>query len=159
DEDECGAALQSAIDAEFLYEAELYPERVIAFRHPLTREVAYGSQLADQRTQTHAAVARATMDLYPDRHDELAALIAHHFEAGGEPREAARLSARAAYWAGHNQPREAQRLWEAVMRLAPDSTEDPEAAALAVTSRLMQLDYAWRLGFDEEEQARLIDEA
>ncbi len=43
DEEACGQALRSAIDAEFLYEAELYPERVIAFRHPLTREVAYGS--------------------------------------------------------------------------------------------------------------------
>ena len=37
------------IDAGFLYEAELYPERVLAFRHPLTREVAYGTQLAEQR--------------------------------------------------------------------------------------------------------------
>ena len=66
-------ALRRAIDAEFLYEAELYPERVIAFRHPLTLEVAYGTQLADQRARTHAAVAQATIDLNPDRHDELAA--------------------------------------------------------------------------------------
>ena len=47
-------------DAGFLYEAELYPERVFAFRHPLTREVAYGTQLAEQRAATHAAAARAT---------------------------------------------------------------------------------------------------
>ena len=111
DEEACGEALRRAIDAEFLYEAELYPERVIAFRHPLTREVAYGTQLAEQRARTHAAVARATMDLNPDRHDELAALIAHHFEAGGELREAARWSARGAYWAGHSQPRDAMRMW------------------------------------------------
>ena len=124
DEGACGEALQKAIDAEFLYEAELYPERVIAFRHPLTLEVAYGSQLAEQRARTHAAVARATMDLNPDRHDELATLIAHHFEEGGELREAARWSARGAYWAGHSQPREAQRLWQSVMRLVPDPEED-----------------------------------
>jgi adenylate cyclase len=159
DEEVCGEALRAAIDAEFLYEAELYPERVIAFRHPLTREVAYGTQLADQRARTHAAVARATIDLYPDRHDELAALIAHHFEAGGELREAARWSARGAYWAGHSQPREAMRLWQSVMRLVPDPEEDPEASSLAVTSRLMLLDYAWRLGIDRDEEAKLVSEA
>src|SRR5262249_26464087 len=51
------------IDAGFLYEAELYPERVLAFRHPLTREVAYGTQLAERRAATHAAAARATIEL------------------------------------------------------------------------------------------------
>jgi class 3 adenylate cyclase len=45
-------------DGGFLYETELYPERVFAFRHPLTREVAYGTQLAEQRAMTHAATAR-----------------------------------------------------------------------------------------------------
>jgi adenylate cyclase len=158
-EEECEEALHAAIDAEFVYEAELYPERVLAFRHPLTREVAYGTQLAEQRARTHAATARATIELYPDRQDELAALIAHHFEAGGEQREAARWSARAAYWAGHSQPRESQRLWRSVMDLVPDTAEDPEAASLAVTSRLMQLDYSWRLGMDKGEEAKLIDEA
>ncbi|HEY7255494.1 MAG TPA: adenylate/guanylate cyclase domain-containing protein [Solirubrobacterales bacterium] len=159
DEEACAEALRTAIDAEFLYEAELYPERVIAFRHPLTREVAYGTQLAEQRARTHAAVARATIDLNPERHDELAGLIAHHFEAGGELREAARWSARGAYWAGHSQPREAMRMWESVMRLVPDPEEDAEAAALAVNSRLMLLDYAWRLGMDKGEEAKLVAEA
>ena len=70
------------IEAGFLYEAELYPERVLAFRHPLTREVAYGTQLADRRAATHAAAARATIELEPDRLDELAALIADHMEPG-----------------------------------------------------------------------------
>ena len=40
-------ALCELIEAGFLYEAEIYPQRVLAFRHPLTREVAYGTQLAD----------------------------------------------------------------------------------------------------------------
>ena len=77
---------------------------MLAFRHPLTREVAYGTQLAEQRAATHAAAARAMIELNPERHDELAALIAQHLEEGGETLEAARWSARAAYWAGHSQP-------------------------------------------------------
>ena len=57
---ETAKAVLHLIEAGFLYEHEVYPERVLAFRHPLTREVAYGTQLGEQRTATHAAVARAT---------------------------------------------------------------------------------------------------
>ncbi|HET7053362.1 MAG TPA: adenylate/guanylate cyclase domain-containing protein [Solirubrobacterales bacterium] len=143
----------------FLYEVELYPERVLAFRHPLTREVAYGSQLGEQRAATHAAVARATIELNPERADELAALIASHMESGGETLEAARWSARAAYWAGNSHPGDALRLWRRTMELAGELPESEEAAALAVASRLLQLQYAWRLGMDAEEEARLAAEA
>ncbi|HEX5763250.1 MAG TPA: adenylate/guanylate cyclase domain-containing protein [Solirubrobacterales bacterium] len=151
--------LRQLIDAGFLYEAELYPERVLAFRHPLTREVAYGSQLSDQRRPLHAATARALIETNPDRHDEMAALIAHHQQEGGETREAARWAARAAFWAGHSQPREAQRLWRTVMELAAELEEDEETAALAVSSRLQLLDLAWRLGMDREEEDRMKAEA
>ena len=99
-EEELDPALCELVDGGFLYEAELYPERVLAFRHPLTREVAYGTQLAEHRAATHAAAARAMIELEPDRLDELAALVAHHMEEGDEALEAARWSARAAYWAG-----------------------------------------------------------
>jgi len=153
------AALCELIDGGFLYEAELYPERVFAFRHPLTREVAYGTQLADQRAATHAATARALIELNPDRHDELAALIASHMESGGETLEAARWSARAAYWAGSSRPQDALRLWRKAMVLTEGLEETEETQAMAVMSRLLQLDFAWRLGMDNEEEARLTAEA
>jgi len=146
-------------EAGFLYETELYPERVFAFRHPLTREVAYGTQLAEQRAKTHAATARALIELNPDREDELAALIAHHMEEGEETREAARWSARAAYWTGSSRPRDAQRLWRRVMELVDELDEDEETTALAIASRLLQLQFAWRLGMDSDEEKRLIAEA
>ena len=56
------------------------------------------------------------IELEPERHDELAALIAQHMEEGGETLEAARWSARAAYWAGHSRPQDALRLWREVTR-------------------------------------------
>jgi adenylate cyclase len=159
DETRCREALGELIAAGFLYEAELYPERVLAFRHPLTREVAYGTQLAEQRARTHAAVARATIELNPDRQDELAALIASHLDEGGEALEAARWAARAAYWTGHSRPRDALRLWRWVMELAARLEPSAEADALAVSSRLQQLDYAWRLGMDPAKATRLEAEA
>jgi class 3 adenylate cyclase/tetratricopeptide (TPR) repeat protein len=152
-------ALCELVDGGYLYEAELYPERVLAFRHPLTREVAYGSQLGERRRATHAAAARAMVKLEPERMDELAALVAHHMEEAGEKLEAARWSARAAYWAGSSQPLEAQRLWRKVMELVEELEESEEVAALAVASRLQQLQYAWRLGMDSAEEARLVSEA
>jgi adenylate cyclase len=153
------AALCELTDGGFLFETEVYPERVFAFRHPLTREVAYGTQLGEQRAESHAATARALVELNPDRHDELAALIASHMEAGGEPLEAARWSARAGYWAGSSRPQDALRLWRKAMELTEGLEETKETQAMAVMSRLQQLDFAWRLGMDDAESARLTTEA
>jgi class 3 adenylate cyclase/tetratricopeptide (TPR) repeat protein len=158
EEERIDAVVRELIGAGFLYEAELYPERILAFRHPLTREVAYGTQLADGRAATHAAAAWAMIELNPDRLDELSALIAEHMRAGGEIREAARWSARAAYWAGHSRPRDSLRLWQAVAELVAGLDEDEETVALAINSRLLQLQYAWRVGMSTEEQARLAAE-
>ncbi|HEX6665319.1 MAG TPA: adenylate/guanylate cyclase domain-containing protein [Solirubrobacterales bacterium] len=156
--DEIDRVLCELVEAGFLYEAEMYPQRVLAFRHPLTREVAYGTQLADQRTATHAAAARALVELNPERHDELSALIAHHFEEGDETLEATRWSARAAHWTGHSRPGESLRLWRRVMELASQLEESDESAAFAVNSRLLQLQYAWRVGMKAEERERLAAE-
>lgn len=157
--EELGPPLSELTDAGFLYEAELYPERVLAFRHPLTREVAYGTQLADRRAATHAAAGHAIAEIEADRLDELAALIAHHMEEGGETLEAARWFARAANWSGHRQPQDALRQWQKVTALAGDLDEDEEVAALAVVSRMLQLDYAWRLGMDPTAADSLAAEA
>jgi class 3 adenylate cyclase/tetratricopeptide (TPR) repeat protein len=146
-------------DAGFLFEAEIYPERLLAFRHPLTREVAYGTQLAEQRAQTHAAAARATIELERERLDELAALVAHHMEEGGETLEAARWYSRAAHWAGHSRPQDALRLWQRVTELAGELPEDEETVLLSLLSRMLQLEYAWRLGMEHERAERLAAEA
>ena len=153
------AALCELTDGGFLFETEVYPERIFSFRHPLTREVAYSTQLAEQRATTHAATARTLIELNPDRHDELAALIAHHMEAGEEALDAARWSARAAYWAGSSRPQDALRLWRRAMELTEGLEETEETQAMAVMSRLQQLDFAWRLGMDDEEEAKLTAEA
>jgi class 3 adenylate cyclase/tetratricopeptide (TPR) repeat protein len=153
-------ALRELFEGGFLYEAEMYPQRLLAFRHPLTREVAYGTQLAEQRARTHAAAGKALIELNPgDRWDELAALIADHLRQGGQPLEAARWSARAAHWAGHSRPHDALRLWHDVMELTAELEENEEVAALAIHSRLLQLQYAWRVGMSREEEAQLAAEA
>jgi class 3 adenylate cyclase/tetratricopeptide (TPR) repeat protein len=150
--------LKELIAAGFLYEAEIYPHRILAFSHPLTQEVAYGSQLGEQRARAHAAAARALIELNPERHEELAALIAQHLEKGRETLEAARWYARAAHRAGYGHPRDAMRLWEKVSTLADELPEDEETAALGVFSRLLRLDYAWRIGMEKDQVDGLMAE-
>src|SRR5207253_4423655 len=57
--EELKAALAALHRAEFVHEQALYPVVEYAFKHPLTQEVALGSQLKERRRQVHAAVARA----------------------------------------------------------------------------------------------------
>jgi tetratricopeptide (TPR) repeat protein len=45
------------------------------------------------------------------------------------------------------------------MELVEQLDQDDETTAMAVMSRLLQLDFAWRLGMDSEEEARLTAEA
>ena len=109
--------LRSLVEGEFVYETATYPEEEYAFKHALTEEVAYRSQLAKHRARTHAAVAGALAELDADKLDERASLIAHHYELGGELLEAARWNARAAAWAGISHPVEAARRWRRVRAL------------------------------------------
>src|SRR5262249_3013146 len=92
------AALRGVVTAEFLYPSALFPEAEYTFTHPLTQEVAYGSQLAERRARVHAAVAAAIEERDGDRLDERAALLAHHWEGAGDALRAARAHRRAAAW-------------------------------------------------------------
>ncbi|HWP66040.1 MAG TPA: adenylate/guanylate cyclase domain-containing protein, partial [Candidatus Limnocylindria bacterium] len=83
-------ALARLTAAGFLDVEALLPEAEYVFRHPLTRDVAYASQLAERRAERHARAARAIIAAEPERTDERAALIAHHWEHAGEPALAAR---------------------------------------------------------------------
>jgi len=142
---ELEAALHTLVAGEFLYQQALYPTAEYVFKHALTEDVAYRSQLADRRAEIHAAVAQAIEELEDERLDERAALIAHHWEAAGDLGMAANWSARAAAWAGFTDQLEAVRHWRNVRSLTA-SAEDGEPAALGLTARALLLSFAWRLG-------------
>ncbi|MBI3247994.1 MAG: AAA family ATPase [Deltaproteobacteria bacterium] len=123
-------ALRTLKDAEFIFEQSLYPVAEYAFKHPLTQEVALGSQLQERRRRTHAAVAHALVEAQADRLDESAALLAHHYEEAGETGAAALRCGTRAYltlahaWCG--QLREAERVADEIIELA---REDPHLGA------------------------------
>jgi class 3 adenylate cyclase/tetratricopeptide (TPR) repeat protein len=142
-----------------LVSAELLSERIgkagveYAFRHPLTQEVAYRSQLSDRRRQVHREAALAIERLYGEKLDELAALVAQHWEAAGEILAAARWNARAAGWVGLSDISQAVARWRKVNELTEALPDSPEATALALGAHVRQLEFGWRLGITEQEAA------
>jgi tetratricopeptide (TPR) repeat protein len=146
------AALHALTNAEFLYQAALYPEAEYAFKHPLTQEVAYRSQLAERRARDHALVARAIEELGVGRLGERAASLAHHWEQAGDAREAAKWHRRAAEWVGPNNSAEALRHWGSVKELLDTLPETPESFAERAVVRAQIMNHLGRLG-DLEDQA------
>ena len=65
--------------------AAIQPELEYLFRHALVQDAAYESLLKQERRSLHRLVGDALEQLYPERHGELAAVLARHFEQAGEP--------------------------------------------------------------------------
>jgi tetratricopeptide (TPR) repeat protein len=60
------------------------PELEYLFRHWLVQDAAYGSLLKQERRQLHRLVGEALESLYPERRNELAGILAMHFEQAGD---------------------------------------------------------------------------
>src|SRR5262249_8019298 len=127
-------------------------EAEYAFKHPLTQEVAYRSQLADRRARVHGAVAGAIEELGSGKLGERAALLAYHWEHAGEAREAVKWHRFAAEWVGLNNPAEALRHWQSVRQLLDTLSETPENLAERGAVRAQLMTRLARLG-DPEDQA------
>ena len=144
-------ALGALADADLVREQALGVEAEYAFKHPLTQEVAYRSQLAERRAAVHRAVAAAVEDLYPERVDERAALVAHHWEQAGDATLAARWSARAALWTGSRNPISAVSHWQKARLLLRAAPETPETIGLGIAASSQILLNAFRVGMATEE--------
>ncbi|MEE9606600.1 MAG: hypothetical protein V3U03_02595 [Myxococcota bacterium] len=143
---------------EFIYEQPAFPEPEYRFKHALTRDVAYESQLAGSRRQVHGAVAQALEELHADRLDERAGLLAYHWEAAGEALSAARYHRRAAKWALANDPLEAMRHWRRVHTLARTNPEASEALDLALEACSEVLQLGWRTGLSTAEIGSIFED-
>jgi class 3 adenylate cyclase/tetratricopeptide (TPR) repeat protein len=151
-EGELSGALQGLKSGEFLYEQSLYPVTQYAFKHPLTQEVALASQLRERRARTHAAVARALEDVIPDRLDEHAALLAHHYEAAGETLAAARWHQRAAEWLLKSDVGESTTHWERVYELAKSEPSTREAMTLRLRACSSLVITSYSIGLTERRE-------
>ncbi len=152
------AALAALRSAEFVYEQAIYPVVEYSFKHPLTQEVALGSQLKERRRTVHAAVARAIERRYADQLEERAALLAHHYEEAGEALAAARWHRRAAEWVAQTDVPASTRHWSSVRALLRELPGDREATELGIAACQQTLQMGWRVGMGYDEARALYDE-
>jgi tetratricopeptide (TPR) repeat protein len=155
-EQDLTAALHGLTAAEFIHEQELYPVAVYTFKHPLTQEVAYQSQLADRRQRLHAATARAIETLDAQRLDERAALLAHHWEGAGEALTAADWHRRAAQWLVGRDRLAELRHWQRVRDLVGPEPASREHMALGVLARVHMLRNSYWLGQRPEQEVSAV---
>ena len=151
-------ALGAVKGAEFIYEESLYPVAEYAFKHPLTREVALHTLLQERRRRIHASVARAVEEASPDKLDENAALIAHHWEEAGQDLAAAGWHRRAAEHAGITHPQESFRHWQRVRELSDGLPSSPERDELGAIARVQLLTVGGRISGEDEEMKSLFEE-
>ncbi|MGR8949235.1 MAG: AAA family ATPase [Gammaproteobacteria bacterium] len=151
-------ALRVLASGDFVYQKSVYPRAEYAFKHPLTQEVARGSQLREKRRLTHAAIANAIEQQGAGHLEEYAALLAHHWEEAGELRNAASWHARAAEWAGRTNFSAAKHHWQHVLTLVRDLSGDHMAAKLGVAACTQLLSLSLRMGAAIEEAHTLLQE-
>ena len=151
-------ALRTLAQAEFVYEQSLYPVAEYTFKHPLTQQVAYDTLLRERRKRVHAAVARATAEIYVEKLDEKAALLAHHCEQSGEAWQAALWHRRAAEWTGITNVAEGVRHWERVRSLLRPLPHTTDTLQLGITACVWNLNLAWRLGTPVSEATDVFEE-
>src|SRR5262249_10553034 len=102
--------------------------------------------LSDRRMRLHAAIARAIEALRPDRLDEEAAVLAHHWEEAGDRLEAARWHRRAARRTEETDPSESLRRWHKVRAGLPEAAASPETTSLRIQACRGILSASWRVG-------------
>src|SRR5438309_510550 len=156
-ESDLAASLERLATAELLGPAGPSDER--GFRHPLTQEVAYRTQLLDRRRRTHGRVARGLLAIHGSAAPTHAALLSHHFEEASEHLEAALWHEHAGRRNGRNDPADGVRHCRKVTQLLAAVPESRETLMLELTSRIAQLEIGRIAGIEERESQGLFDEA
>jgi class 3 adenylate cyclase/tetratricopeptide (TPR) repeat protein len=152
-------ALRELCSSEFLVRLARPDGDWYSFRHPLIQEVAYRTQLKQRRANLHARVAQAMQALYEQRGDEVAGLVAYHYEAAGQVVDAARHQARAARWLSATDIPQAIRQWQHVRELMHDQPDSAENNVLRSRASTQIAWLGWREGLTDEQAKPLIDEA
>ncbi|MGQ0845328.1 MAG: ATP-binding protein [Sporichthyaceae bacterium] len=129
------------------------------FWNPLTREVAYGSLLATARRGLHRAVADALAATAPERLDELAVLVATHYEAAEDHVRAAHLRIRAGRVAMATDFALAERNVRLGLAHLERVVTTAETERLGVEGRTILLRMGSRTGMAPADSAELFDRA
>ncbi len=151
-------AIQDLQVAEFLYEKAPLPETEYAFKHAMTREVAYASLLRERKVILHARTARSLETLLAGRLDEHVERLADHAERGAiwdKALEYLHRSGLKAYSLYANA--DAARFFERALTVLKKLPETPDNLGLAVDLRF-DLRNALLPSLDTDRILRSLDE-
>jgi len=141
--------------AEFLYEAQLFPNPEYTFKHALTHQVVYGSILRGRRLALHSHIVRAIEGLYPELPDDQVDGLASHAMRGELWDDAAKYHRRAGLRAGaRSAVREAVIHFDQALVALEHLPEGRQRLELAFDLRLDIRTPLWLLG--EMERAYLL---
>ncbi len=155
-EDALAPLLATLREAQMLRETSLYPHVEYEFRHPLTAETAYRSQLSRERERVHRAVAGA---LIAEQPAGASSLVAHHWDAAGEALEAARWHDRAAHETSPLDVPQAFLHWARVRELGRTLPASDETLDLRLRAYWSAIDAGGRAGMTLAEAQALFAEA
>ncbi|WNG91805.1 AAA family ATPase [Mycobacterium sp. ITM-2016-00318] len=139
------------VTAEIVDQVAFIDPAEYAFRHPLTRAVAYESQLKSDRAALHRRLAAAIEG--SGGTDEKAAMIAQHLEAAGEFHAAFGWHLRAATWSTFRNFAAAQSSWmraRQVADLLPEDDPDRVSMRIAPRALLCANEYRIRSGHADQ---------
>ncbi len=120
-------SLNSLESAGLVRIARVEPELEYLFRHALVQEAAYASLLVADRKRLHRAVGEAIEQLYPNRLEDYAAMLARHYDEAGEAAHALDYYILAGEAALHNYANvEAGTYHQRALELATDEHERAE---------------------------------
>lgn len=146
---ESAAALHDLLRLELIDQVQFAPRAEYAFRHPLTRAVAYESQLVAARATLHRRVAEAIERRDPLAADQNAALIAEHLEAAGRLSSAFAWHMRAGAWLNHRDLKSARASWQRARQVADRLPQnDADRLRMQIESRTLLCATAFLAGGD-----------
>jgi class 3 adenylate cyclase/tetratricopeptide (TPR) repeat protein len=123
--------------AELIHETRFFPELEYIFKHAVTQDVAYQSLLVKRRKDLHGAIGRAVEDLYADRLDEHAPILAYHYARSEHQKKAIEYGLRAGDQAARLYANaEATTYYEQVFAMARALPPSPEAHCCEIDAAL-----------------------
>ena len=137
--------------AELVFERAVYPVPQYVFKHPLTEEVAYRSQLSERRARHHAAAAAALAETDPDRLEEIARARVQPLGAGARAGAGRAMGGAGRRLGGPEPPGRRAAPLAPRAHVARGRARRPEAAGLALGASLWILQFGWRQGLSDDE--------
>jgi class 3 adenylate cyclase/tetratricopeptide (TPR) repeat protein len=93
--DEVHRHLDALKRLEIVRETRLFPDLEYIFKHAVIQDVAYQGMLTQRRRRLHGAIGHAIEQLYGDRLEEQAPILAYHFARSDELNRAVHYAVRA----------------------------------------------------------------